>query len=109
VSRKRILILGGIIVVVGFIVYHAVSPWAWTGQLKVPKGVPDQSLSYSCGPPWGSGYVHGPATTAYPLDGTPCGQRGQYQIMIGVDVVIGIFAVSAMGLWSRTRHRPVPT
>jgi hypothetical protein len=109
VRRTRTLILGGIIVVLGFVVYHAVSPWGWTGQLKVPKGVADQSVSYTCGPPWGSGYVHGPETPAYPVDGKPCGQRGQYQIMIGVDLVIGTFALSAIGLWSRTRLRPAPT
>jgi hypothetical protein len=107
VSRNRTLVLGGIIVVLGFVVYHAFSPWGWTGQLKVPTGAPARSVSYTCGPPWGSGYVHGPDTTAYPLDATPCGERGQYQIMIGVDVLVGVFAVFAVGMWSRTRPRPV--
>lgn len=99
--------LGGTIVILGFVLYHAVSPWGWTGQLRVPTGMPDQSISYTCGPPWGSGYVHGPdSAPAYPVVGTPCGERGQYQIMIGVDVLVGVFAVVAIGLWSRTRLRP---
>jgi hypothetical protein len=41
-------------------------------RARIP-GVPTQSVSYTCGAPWGSGYVHGPTNTAFPLGAPPRG------------------------------------
>lgn len=104
-SFTRRIVLVALALFVGFSLYHAVTSYGWSAELKTPSGVPAKSVSYTCGAPWGSGYVHGPSTTAYPVDGTPCGQRGQYQIVTSVDVLLGVFALAALAGWRRVRPR----
>lgn len=103
-ARKTILV--GLILFVGFVVYHALVPYGWSGQTNAPAGVAPQDVSYTCGAPFGQGYVHGPATTAYPLNGRPCGERADYQIMTVVDVVVGALGIGAALAWRRSE--PVP-
>ena len=102
----RRLVLVGLALLLGFMLYHAVSPWGWTGQTQPPPTVASQNVSYTCGAPWGSGYVHGPASTAYPLDGVPCGERRTYQVMTALDVLLAVFAVAGLATWHRLRRPP---
>lgn len=99
-ARKTFLV--GLILFVAFVVYHALVPYGWSGQTNVPAGVASQDVSYTCGAPFGTAYVHGPATTAYPLNGTPCGQRSDYQIMTVVDVIFGALGIGVVLAWRRT-------
>ena len=89
--------------VLAFIVYHSVTPWGWTGDLRTPAGVPAASVNYSCGALWGSPYVHGPEKLAYPIQGTPCGARSSYQVLTGVDALLGVFAIAVIVGWKRVR------
>lgn len=106
-STTRRLVLLALVVFVGYTLYHAVTPWDWTGQLQTPP--PIQSVSYTCGPPWGSAYVHGPRRTAAPLTSTPCGPRTTYQVMTAVDVLCGVFGIALVAGWRRVRRAPTPT
>lgn len=99
--------LVALIAFLAFSVYHAVSPWAWSGQLRTPPGAPTITLDYHCGAPWGSGYVHGPTSTLAPLISKPCGQRTNYQIVTAIDVLVGVFGVAVVGTWARARARHV--
>lgn len=102
-SNRRRVVLVGLAVFLGFTLYHALSPWGWSGQTVPPAGVAVQTVSYTCGAPWGSSYVHGPTSTAYPLTGKPCGQRGTYQLMTAVDVLLGVFALATVAGWRKVR------
>ena len=102
-SFTRRIVLVGLALFIGFCLYHAISPWGWSTDLQTPPGVPTQSVSYTCGAPWGSGYVHGPTNTAYPIGSTPCGQRTEYQLMTAIDVLIGVFAFAVVGGWTLIR------
>lgn len=99
---RRVSLLG-IAAVVGFLIYHSVTSWGWKGQLQTPAGVPTASAAYTCGPLWGSAYLHGPATTPYPLVGTPCAQRAKYQALTAVDVLLGVVAVGFVAGWKKVR------
>lgn len=99
---RRVAFLG-IAVVVGFLIYHSVTPWGWKGPLQTPVGSPTASAAYTCGPLWGSAYVHGPATTPYPLVGSPCAERHKYQALTGVDVLVGVVAIGMVVSWKRVR------
>lgn len=103
VSMTRRVILLAVAAVVGFLIYHSVTPWGWTGQLQTPAGDPTASASYTCGPLWGSAYIHGPATTAYRLEGTPCGDRHPYQVLTAVDVLLGVVAIGFVAGWKKIR------
>lgn len=107
-STTRRIILVVLALVLAFVVYHAVTPWGWSAQLRTPPAVPAQTVSYTCGPPWGSAYAHGPAKTAYPLPEAPCAQRRTYQVMTALDVLLGVFVLALVAGWSRVRHRPAP-
>lgn len=106
-TRRAVLVV--LAAAVGFIIYHSVAPWGWSGQLQTPVGVPAQSVSYTCGSLWGSAYVHGPRQTIYPLQGTPCGERASYQVMTAVDILLGVFAFTVVVGWRRVRSAPSPT
>lgn len=102
-SLTRRAILVALVVVVGFVVYHSVTPWGWAAPTQPPPGVAAVKVSYTCGALWGSAYVHGPRQTAYPLAGVPCGERRPYQVMTAVDVLLGVFAFAAVAGWRRVR------
>lgn len=103
--RRGAIVVIALVMAIG--VYHAFTSYAWSGTLQTPKGAKTASVTYTCGPPWGSSYVHGPATTPYPVQGVPCGQREQYRTMIAIDVVLGLIALAAVTGWHR-RVRPQP-
>jgi hypothetical protein len=105
VGNSRRIFLVGLIAFVAFMVFHGVRPWQWSAQTEPPAGIAAHTISYTCGPPFGAGYVHGPTTT-YPIAGTPCGQRHEYQTMIGLDVLLGLAGVVALSLWGRSQTRP---
>jgi hypothetical protein len=70
--------------------------------LAVPPGHPASSATYTCGPLWGSDYIHGPAETPFPVTGSPCSAsvRTQDQIMTIIDMALSIgalFAIVTMG------------
>ena len=102
-SLTRRVILLAVAAVVGFLVYHSVTPWGWTGQLQTPAGAPTASASYTCGPLWGPAYIHGPARTAYPVEGIPCGERHTYQVLTAVDVLLGVVGLGIVAQWKRIR------
>lgn len=106
-TRRAVLVV--LAAAVGLIIYHSVTSWGWTGQLQTPVGVPPQSVSYTCGALWGSAYVHGPRQTSYPLQGTPCGERGSYQVMTAIDVLLGVFAFTMVAGWRRVRRPAAST
>jgi hypothetical protein len=102
-SSTRRLILLALVVFVGLNLYHAVSPWVWTGQLRLPLGTPAKLVSFRCGAPWGSGYVRGPAGLS--LTSAPCTPRRVLQVMTALDVLVGVFAIAV--LVTRGRGRSV--
>lgn len=91
----------GLFLFTGFVVFHAVTSYGWSGQTTPPAGVAVKTVSYTCGAPWGAAYVHGPATTAYRLTGVPCGQRGQYQLITVISGVLGVLGLGAALAWRR--------
>jgi hypothetical protein len=99
---RRIFLLG-LLAFVAFNLVHAVMSYGWSGELQTPPGAAAVEVSYTCGPPFGSGYVHGPATTAYPLSGKPCGQRTQYQLLTVIDVLLGVGGIALVLGWERAR------
>jgi len=105
VGNIRRLVLVALVVFVGFVAYHALTPYGWSAQTEVPVGVPAHTISYTCGAPWQAGYVHGPPTTAYPLGATPCGERHTYQILTFLDVVLGVFGIALVAGWGRLVDR----
>ncbi len=107
ITRRVILVVLGIFV--AFVVYHAVTPWGWSGQLQTPPGAPVVTVTYTCGAPWGSAYAHGPVKTEYPLSEAPCAQRRTYQVMTAIDVLLGVFGLALVAGWSRVRHHPALT
>jgi hypothetical protein len=100
----RRLILVGLVLFVVLVAYHAATPWKWAAATTPPAGVKVQVVSYTCGAVWGSGYVHGPATTAYPLAGRPCAGRGSYQVLTVLDVFLAVFAIAVLASWGRVVH-----
>lgn len=107
--RRAAIVLIALVMALG--VYHAFRPYGWSSSLIVPKGVKAATVNYTCGPPWGSSYVHGPAVLPYAAsNGSPCGQRGEYRAMIAVDVVVGVAAIGFLAGWPRRfRAQPTPT
>jgi hypothetical protein len=75
-------------------------PHKWHGTLVTPPGVPAQNVVYTCGPAWGSDYVHGPTNLQYPVSGTPCGDREQLRFTGVLDVALGLSAVSIVVFWT---------
>ncbi len=105
-GTTRRVILAVVIVYVGLVAYHGFSSWGWSAQMRTPPGIPAQTVSYTCGAPWGSPYVHGPGHTPYPVEGVPCGPRGSYQVVMAVDVLLGVFVIALVAGWNRFRVRP---
>ncbi len=105
-STARKTFIAGLVLFLGFVIYHGLSSYAWSAQTNPPSGVAPQTVTYTCGAPLGSGFVHGPARTAYPLTGRPCGERTQYQFMTVADVILGALALGVVLTWRR--DRPVP-
>lgn len=98
--------LAVVALVVGVGVWHSLVSYSWTGPLVTPTGAKAETVTVTCGPPWGSSYVHIPSIP-HPISGTPCGQREQYRFMVAADVVIGAVVVAV--LVGRTRRaRPNP-
>jgi hypothetical protein len=92
--------------VVGVGIWHGLVSYGWTGQLKTPTGAKTEFVNVTCGPPWGSSYVHIPSIS-HPIEAVPCGQRQQYRVMIAADVVVGAGVIAV--LVGRTRRaRPAP-
>jgi hypothetical protein len=108
VHTYRRVALVVIVAVVAFGVYHALISYEWSGPLDTPTGVAAKYVDFTCGPPWGTAYVHGPTSTPYRIEGTPCGQREEYRVMTVIDVVIGGIAFALIAGWSR-RVRSQPT
>jgi hypothetical protein len=65
-------------------------PYKSTVALAVPPGHHAMSVTYTCGPLWGSGYVHGPTRTPFPRVGSPCSSsnRTEDQTVTIVDLVL---------------------
>jgi hypothetical protein len=105
VSTFRRIVLVLIAIVVGTGLYYAFRPYDWSAQLQTPAGVKQQVVKYTCGPLWGPGYVHGPATVAYPFPGTPCGERTQYEVMDGVDVALGALGAGFLLVWPAVKRQ----
>ncbi|HLI54217.1 MAG TPA: hypothetical protein VKU88_07825 [Acidimicrobiales bacterium] len=105
-SATRRVILAGLLVFLGFVVFHSVTPWSWSAPQAAPAGVTARQVSYTCGPLWGSGYVHGPPSTAYPLQGTPCAHRASAQLVSGVDVAIALAGVAVVAAGALRPRQP---
>jgi hypothetical protein len=84
-----------------FGLYYAVFPAAWHGTLVTPPTVAAQTVAYSCGPLWGSGYAHGPAHLAYPLSTSACSSRGADRAMDAFDIVVAVIGVVLTLAWRR--------
>lgn len=108
-SKPVRIALAALVFFVGFVTYHAVTSSSWSGPLNVPPGVAARTVSFTCGPVWGSSSVHGPATTAYAVQGTPCGARHSDRIMTSIDVVGGVLAILLMASWGRIQRRSEST
>ena len=105
--RTLVLALVALIVAVG--VWHGVVSYSWSGQLVTPKGAKAEFVNVTCGPPWGSAYVHIPSIP-HPISSPPCAQRQQYRIMIAADVVVGaVIFVLVLGWTRRTQTQPPVT
>ena len=105
VSRRILLV--ALTLFLGFALYHAVSPYKWTGETNPPVGVAAQYFSYTCAAPWGAAYVHGPATTPFPLTDKPCGVRSSYQVVGGIDVVLAVLAITALYSWEMRSRKAI--
>jgi hypothetical protein len=105
-SATRRLVIAGLVLFLCFSLFHAFRPYGWSGQTAPPPGVAIKNVSYTCAAPWEAGYVHGPATTPYPLSGTPCSERSQYQIMLAVDVFLVALALGVALSWRRKGAAP---
>jgi hypothetical protein len=108
-SRRRWLLFTAVAVYVAVIVVLAVRPWTWSGSLATPTGAPTQTVSYRCGAPWGTDYVHGPLRTPYPTVGTPCGQRQAYRVTTVINVglgLAGLVLVLTLGRGAALARRP---
>jgi hypothetical protein len=84
------------IVVLSLVPIHA------EASLIVARGKPAKTATVSCGPVWGSGYVHAPAAVKAVISGNPCSSRRDEKVMTVVDV--GLVAgglVAFAGIWRR--------
>jgi hypothetical protein len=96
----------GTLALVAFVVFvlvRALLPTQWHGQLSTPTGVANEFVTVHCGAPWGSSSVRGPATTAYPVAGNPCGDRRSLQAVSAVDLGLGVAGIALIVGWNRRR------
>jgi hypothetical protein len=75
------------------IVALSVIPHKTSIPLATPAGQKAMTVSFTCGPLWGSGYVHGPRATAYPLTSKPCTTRQTERDMTVADVIFGLIVI----------------
>jgi hypothetical protein len=80
-------------------------PWSDTHPLDVPKGSAAQSITYECGPPFGSATVEGEHATPYPVIGRPCSHRQERRALAVVDVAVVLVAVVVIMERGRTLAR----
>jgi hypothetical protein len=105
-SRRRRIIAVGLTVFVVFGILYAFVSTSWHSQLMTPSGVPAENVVYKCGPLWGSGYVRGPSTTKYPVEGKPCSTRTEDRDMDAADIILGIAGIALAVTWGRQRSVP---
>lgn len=109
VTRQIVFVLIAIVMVTGL--YYGLRSYSWSGAEEEPTagGATTAVLTFSCAPLFGTGYVHGPAYIPSRVNGVPCGQRRQYQIMDVVDLGGGALAIGALMVWPlRRRHAAAP-
>jgi hypothetical protein len=104
ISIRRGLIIAAFTLFGLYIAYHALSSSTMHVSLDTPAGQPGESVTYTCGPPWGSDYVHGPAHPKYPLSFVPCATRNSDRTMSGVDVILALAGIVITLNWARFRH-----
>jgi hypothetical protein len=96
-SRRRrlaVLVLSAFVLVC---VVMSVRPWSWHGTLLTPGTTPTtatKAVTFECGPVWGSDYVTGPSHLLYPVNGTPCAERGMYRVLGVVNVALGLIGIA---------------
>lgn len=93
----------GLVAFAAAVVVMSLLPWTWHGSLEVPPGVGSKTVSVQCGSIWGSATVKPPANLPYPISGTPCSQRGEDQVMSGVDILLAGAGLAFMARYTR-RH-----
>ena len=100
-STTRRLLLAGFVLLLAFSVVRGLTSWSWKGQLETPPTI-TKFATYSCGPVWGSDTVKG-APHQYVLLSSPCGQRRQYQIVLGLDAMVGLVGAVMVVAWGARR------
>jgi hypothetical protein len=105
--------------IVGLVVFAAVigawasRPWTDTVPLRTPPGVPTQSVSFECGPPFGAATVNRPEKapgSPYPLAAKPCAHRRARRNLAVSEIVlagIAVLVLAAGGRRARSAGGPV--
>ena len=97
---QRTLVVA-LVVWMAAVVAFSLRPRQWHGELA--GTAPVQYVTVTCGPAWGSGYVHAPEHLSAPVAGTPCGDRQSMQLTSGLDVVVTLGVLLGLMLWTRRR------
>lgn len=101
-GTTRRLIVAGLVVFLGFVIYHGFHSTRWTSYDEPPAGVQMEIVTYACSAPWSSNYVHAPKNLPpYAVAGVPCGDHQTNRVTIAVDVILGVAGLAVTLAWPR--------